>query len=358
MQKVYEVMDFADHAYILRNGKLVFEVTPQDKYTLEGREIIFGAEEPVIRYKTGREDYLRFQTVWAEEGSKIEKIPASNLYRVLSLYNIGYNLTRNIARFVQITNRMYINKEKKLSGIEMASKEYASVYVDVIERLKKAYQKFKIGWLGELIEKYMNSLVYTKGLAFKRTTSRSELKLNTEKLSEYTFNVRTGSVLCEEGDRTNEMFILNRGNLAVFIGGKKVADINEPGTVIGEMALLLGEPRSATIKAITDCNLTIVKPENLKSVAEANKEFFLNIAYNLSKNLEHNCTLIRETNELLQSRSSELGAVPPSERTNYKQLLGMIRELERFEVKYKNEWMSEILKFARDEISKIRKMYT
>jgi len=144
----------------------------------------------------------------------------------------------------------------------------------------------------------------------------------------------------------------------VFIGGKKVADINEPGTVIGEMALLLGETRSATIKAITESNLTIVKPENLKSVAEANKEFFLNIAFNLSRNLEHNCTLIRETNELLQSRSSEVGVAPPSEKTNYKQLLSMMRELERFELKYKNEWMSEILKFARDEISKVRKMYS
>ncbi len=358
MQKVYEVMDFADCAYILRSGKLVFEITPQDKYTLEGREIIFGAEEPIIRYKTGREDYLRFQTVWAEEGSRIDKIPANNLYKVLSLYNIGYNLTKNIARFVQITNRMYISKEKKLSGVEMASKEYASIYVDVIERLKSIYQKLKIRWLAELIEKYINSLVYTKGLAFKGTTSRSELKLDTNKLSEYTFNVRAGSILCEEGDKTNEMFILNRGNLAVFIGGKKVADINEPGTVIGEMALLLGETRSATIKAITESNLTIVKPENLKSVAEANKEFFLNIAFNLSRNLEHNCTLIRETNELLQSRSSEVGVAPPSEKTNYKQLLSMMRELERFELKYKNEWMSEILKFARDEISKVRKMYS
>jgi len=358
MQKVYEVMDMADTAYIMHKGKIIFEISPNDQYQLEGKEIIFGAEEPLIAYYNEREEYFRFQTVYVDDDSIVDRIPLDNLIKVISIYNIGYTITRNIARFVQITNKMFINKEKKLSGKEMASKVYASIYVDIVDQLKNYLQKFKLSWLRQLIDRYSNSLVYTKGLAFRKSTARSDLKLDIEKLQEYTFNLRAGSILCEEGDKNNEMFILNRGNLEVYVGGKKVVDINKAGTVMGEMALLLGEKRTATIKTITDCNITIIKPENLKEVAQNSKNFFLNIAVNLGKRLEHNCNLIRETNELIQESVSAGKILPPSERTNYKELLSVIRELERYEVKYKNEWLSSLLQKVKKEITEIRETFS
>jgi len=358
MRKIYEVMDIAESAFILHSGKLIFELSQDDRYSVEGKEIIFGTEEPLIAYKTNRDEYFRFQTVYVDDDSRVDKIILSNLYKVASLYNIGYSITKNIARYLQITNSMYINKEKKLSGQEMASKEYARIYVEIIDRLKKIYDQLRIGWLQQLTERFSNSLVYTKGRAFMKSTSKSDLKFETEKLHEYTFNLSAGSILCEEGDTGHEMFILNRGNLVVYIGGKKVADINESGTVIGEMALLLGEKRTATIKTVTDCNITIVKPENLVEVAKNNPDFLLNIAVNLGKRLEHNCTIIRETNELLlESKSSDV-PLPPIERTNYKELLGLIRELERYDIKYKNEWLKKILNNVRNEINEVRDLYS
>ncbi len=358
MRKIYEVMDIADTAYIMHRGKITFFVSVDDRYSLEGNEIIFGAEEPLIAQKTNRDEYFRFQSAYVDDDTSMDRIPLANLYRVISIYNIGYGITKNIAKYVEITNRMYVGKEKKLSGQDMASKEYAGIYVDAIDSLKSTQNQLKIGWLGQLIERYVNSLVYTKGKAFKRSTARSDLKLQYEKLDEYTFNLRAGSMLCEEGDTGHEMFIVNSGNLEVYIGGKKVADIHEPGTVIGEMALLLGERRTATIKTITDCNITIIKPENLRKVAEDNKDFLLNMAANLGKRLEHNCTLIRETRDILLESQSAERPLPPKERTNYRELLSMIRELERYELKYKNPWMSDLLKKIKTEIKKTRDRYS
>ena len=68
-------MDIADTAYILRRGKLTFEISPEDKYYVEGKDIIFGAEEPLIAYKSEREDYFRFQTAYVDDDSSVEKIP-------------------------------------------------------------------------------------------------------------------------------------------------------------------------------------------------------------------------------------------------------------------------------------------
>jgi len=357
MRNIYEVMDFADSAYIMHQGRLWFELSPDDRYSVESKGIIFGAEEPLIANKTGRDEYFRFQSAYVSDDASVEKIPLKNLFKVFAVYNIGYSITKNIARYLQITNRMYINKEKKISGFEMASKEYARIYVEVIENLKKTHSRLLIGWLKQLVDKYTNSLVYTKGRAFLRDTAKSNIKFNTEKLSEYTFNLRAGSILCEEGDAGHEMYILNRGNLVVYIGGKKVADINEAGTVIGEMALLLGERRTATIKTVTDCNITIVKPEDLEKVAKTTDEFLLNVAVNLGRRLEHNCTLIRETNELLLESKKSERPLPPRERTNYKELLALVRELEHYEIKYKNDWMSEILNWIKSEINKVRELY-
>ncbi|MBN2322631.1 MAG: cyclic nucleotide-binding domain-containing protein [Spirochaetes bacterium] len=357
MRKIYEVMDIADAAYILHEGKITFEISAEDKYYLEGKEIVFGAEEPLIAYKSERDEYFRFQSVYVDDESKVDKIPPQNLYKVLSNYNIAYTVTKNIARFLGITNRIYINKEKKLSGTDMASKEYARLYVEVIDELKQMYEKVRTGWLKEVIDRYTNSLVYTKGLAFRRGASKQGLMMSMEQLSDYTFNLRAGSILCEENAEGNEMFILNRGNLEVLIGGKKVADIHDAGTVIGEMALLLGERRTATIKTVTDCNITIIKPENLKEAAQNSQDFFLNIAVNLGKRLENNCNLIRETEELLAENRQSTVPIPPKERPNYKALLTLIRDLERYDIKYKNEWMSKLVVQTKKRVNDARELW-
>ena len=36
-----------------------------------------------------------------------------------------------------------------------------------------------------------------------------------------------------------------------------VSEISEPGTIVGEMAPILETPRTATIKAITECEITV-----------------------------------------------------------------------------------------------------
>lgn len=357
MRKIYEVMDIADTAYILHEGKLIYEISNDDRYVIEGKEIIFGAEEPLIAYKTNRDEYFRFQSAYVSDDAKVDKIPLTNLYRVISLYNIGYNISKNIAKCVKITNQIYINKEKKLSGQEMASKEYARIYVETVNELKSIYEKLKVGWLSEILRNFTNSLVYTKGKAFLKSSASSAIKSNSGKLNEYTFNLKAGSILCEEGDEGHEMFILNRGALEVYIGGKKVADINEPGTVIGEMALLLGEKRTATIKTISDCNITIIKPEDLRKIAEKDKSFFLNLAVNMSKRLEHNCYLIRETNELMKESKKSDVPIPPKERVNYRELLNMLRVLERYQFKYKNDWLEKIIRNTKAKISKIRDFF-
>ena len=50
-----------------------------------------------------------------------------------------------------------------------------------------------------------------------------------------------------KGNTDMDFFKLIRGALAVIKGGKKIAELTEPGEYFGEMAAISGEQRTATI---------------------------------------------------------------------------------------------------------------
>lgn len=56
-----------------------------------------------------------------------------------------------------------------------------------------------------------------------------------------------GDVIIREGNTDIDFFKLIRGALTVIKGGKKIAELTEPGEYFGEMAAISGEKRTATI---------------------------------------------------------------------------------------------------------------
>lgn len=59
-----------------------------------------------------------------------------------------------------------------------------------------------------------------------------------------------GDHICDEGDVGDRMFIIERGLVEVIVGqDQKVVNVIRPGDVVGEMAVLTDEPRSATLIA-------------------------------------------------------------------------------------------------------------
>ncbi len=63
-----------------------------------------------------------------------------------------------------------------------------------------------------------------------------------------------GSVVAAEGEPGAGLFVIDRGEADVTIGGRKLNHLG-PGDFFGEMALLDGGPRTATVTATTDLAL-------------------------------------------------------------------------------------------------------
>jgi len=65
---------------------------------------------------------------------------------------------------------------------------------------------------------------------------------------------KAGTVVIREGEKGHEFFVVVSGHLEVSRNGKKLGVVG-PGDHVGEFAVLSGEPRNATVKAIEPVHL-------------------------------------------------------------------------------------------------------
>ncbi len=76
-----------------------------------------------------------------------------------------------------------------------------------------------------------------------------------------------GETILEQGATGDEFFVIRRGEVAVLVGGNEVARL-PTGAFFGEMSLMTGAPRSATIRAVTPCELVVVNKPSMQEVLE------------------------------------------------------------------------------------------
>lgn len=72
-----------------------------------------------------------------------------------------------------------------------------------------------------------------------------------------------GETVVHQGDEDDELFIIERGQVAVLIesdGGAPASEVTrlKKGQFFGEMALITGERRRASVRAITECELIVI----------------------------------------------------------------------------------------------------
>jgi CRP/FNR family cyclic AMP-dependent transcriptional regulator len=97
-----------------------------------------------------------------------------------------------------------------------------------------------------------------------------------------------GDVLLKEGDRADNVYIVKRGLLRAFrsADGKEI-ELGQikPGEFVGEMAYVNGEPRSATVTAIVDCELIEVPIESFDAILFQRPSWSRALMATLSKRL-------------------------------------------------------------------------
>lgn len=79
--------------------------------------------------------------------------------------------------------------------------------------------------------------------------------------------IKAGDVFIKEGEDGKNAYVIQSGSVRVFKNeGEKQVDLAElgPGNIIGEVALILDEPRVASIQAKEDTTLIVITRENFE----------------------------------------------------------------------------------------------
>jgi EmrB/QacA subfamily drug resistance transporter len=98
-------------------------------------------------------------------------------------------------------------------------------------------------------------------------------------------DLRAGDWLFHAGDEGDAMYIVVRGRLEVHIGERVVAQLG-PGDIVGELAMLTGEPRGASIRARRDSRLLELDKDRFAEVALVEPKVPLAVARTLARRLQ------------------------------------------------------------------------
>ena len=111
-----------------------------------------------------------------------------------------------------------------------------------------------------------------------------------------------GTVIFEEGQAGNELYLLISGAVSVLKGGQTIATL-PPGSVFGEMAMLDEPKRSATARTAEPTELMVIKREAFFPMLRAHPSLAVKILWNLNLRLSAS---LRQTSARVAALEAEL----------------------------------------------------
>ena len=125
------------------------------------------------------------------------------------------------------------------------------------------------------------------------------------------------ATLFEQGDTSREMYILLNGEAEVLVNEERVAVVAEAGSYLGEMATLLSELRTSTIRTTKESKFIVVGPGQVREFFSYSTPLALKLATILANRLK------KTTRDLYQARRAleECQALSPSgQRSRHRRL--------------------------------------
>lgn len=96
-------------------------------------------------------------------------------------------------------------------------------------------------------------------------------------------------IISNQGDKAANIFVLVDGRVGIFKENRKISEFSKPGEIFGELSMILNRPRTASIKALTDCNLLSIEGELddlIKLYPDISKKLIRTLAERLANSTE------------------------------------------------------------------------
>lgn len=118
---------------------------------------------------------------------------------------------------------------------------------------------------------------------------------------------KPGQALLSEGDQTGRLYVLIEGEVEVIRERTQVTHVDEPGSIFGEMAVLLDMAHSATVKALSAVKVYEI-PDAL-TFLDKRPEFSLHIATMLARRLYYTTSYLVDLQQQAAGKRQDLDVV-------------------------------------------------
>lgn len=95
------------------------------------------------------------------------------------------------------------------------------------------------------------------------------------------------TVLVTEGDESTHLYIIHKGTASAYLNNEDGRQVNlnymHEGDYFGELSLLDGKPRSASVITITECEITLVSRASVLELMHNHPEFTMQLVTQLTR---------------------------------------------------------------------------
>ena len=230
---------------------------------------------PEVYFKGPKKDTLRFELlVWIENPMEMDSIKSALQFLIEAEFR-DRAIDTKIAESVVLENLPTLAALLQQPNLTATNGSANTIPTDNTDGVI-ASEKPIGGWmLRDLLRK----------VTYFQQCGDVELRQVIEK--GYRKKLASGEIICRENDPGDSFYIILSGSVEVFVESiaKQVA-VRRAGEFIGEMSLLMGTPRTATLRTLEETILFVVDRDNLQSLLKNHHELADKIAQELSQRQE------------------------------------------------------------------------
>ncbi|MEK6275431.1 MAG: cyclic nucleotide-binding domain-containing protein [Actinomycetota bacterium] len=97
-------------------------------------------------------------------------------------------------------------------------------------------------------------------------------------------DLKEGTELTHEGRLGREFFAIVEGTADVLMGEQWISSVR-PGDFLGEIALITGRPRTATVKATSPVRVLVITSRNFRALLDKNPEIQRKVLLSMAERL-------------------------------------------------------------------------
>jgi len=118
---------------------------------------------------------------------------------------------------------------------------------------------------------------------------------------------KSGQTILAEGERMGKLFVLVDGQVEIIRERTQVAHVDEPGSIFGEMAVLLDMPHSASVRALSD--IVVYEIPDALTFLESRPDLSLHIATMLARRLYYTTSYLVDLQQQASGKRQDLDLV-------------------------------------------------